>query len=408
MNERIKQYADLAVEVGLNVQKGDPVVIRCPIEGAYFARLLAKSAYENGAKEVIINWGDDELARMKLEYAPMEVLETVPDWAFEKSKYYLEDGAKQISIHAEDPEAFKGVDPKRLQASTKASLEKFKPLQHYTMNDECSWTVISIPTKGWAKRVFPDLSEDEAVEKLWDKILDITRMKEEDPIKAWEDHLATLDAKADFLNSKDIRFLHYQNGKGTDLKVELPEGHIWLSSGSTNAKGEPFVPNMPTEEVFTLPKRDGVNGTLYATKPLAFQGTVIKDMRFEFKDGKVVDYSASEGLDSLETLLGADENAKYLGEVALVPYDSPISNSNILFFNTLFDENASCHFAFGQAYPTCLEGGADMEKEELFERGVNDSLVHVDFMVGSADLSITATTRDGETFKVFENGNWAF
>lgn len=405
--ENLLKYADLVITKGVNIQKNQPVIISCPIERADFGKALARKAYEKGSSEVIIDWSDDELSLLKYENAPMEVFEEFPKWAVDKSKYYYEKGAAKISVYATDPELLKNIDPEKIATANKSASIANKDNMKYTMNDINSWCVVSAPTTGWATKVFPELSEEEAVEKLWEAIFYTTRVDQENPIEAWNKHVATMDKNADFLNEKQFVKLHYKNSKGTDLEVELPEGHIWLSAGSTNSKGTVFIANMPTEEVFTLPKRDGVNGKLFSTKPLNYGGNIIDEMEFTFENGKVVNYNAKIGKKYLDDMFAVDENGKYLGEVALVPFNSPISNSNILFINTLFDENASCHFAFGKAYPTCLKGGTEMTDEELKSKGVNDSLIHEDFMVGSNDLTITGITKDNEEYKIFENGNWA-
>ena len=407
-NALLDKYANLCVKVGINIQKDQPLVITAPVEGAEFVRLLAKHAYEAGAKEVHVNWNDDELTRMKFEYAPMEVFENFPKWYADGMEDYAEKGAGFISISARDPYLLKGIDSKKIAANNKASSIGLKKFREYTMNDLNSWCVISIATKKWAKRVFPDVSDEEAVEKLWDAIFKALRVYEEDPVEAWKKHLKNIEDKVNFLNEKNFKKLYYKSSNGTDLEVELPEGHIWAGGGGKNSKGVYFVANMPTEEVFTLPHKYGVNGVVYSSKPLNYGGNLINNFSLTFKDGKVVDFTAEEGYDVLKDLLDLDEGAKRLGEVALVPHDSPISNSNIIFYNTLFDENASCHFALGKAYPTNLKGGPDMKEEELDKAGVNDSLTHVDFMVGTEDLSIVGETRDGEKVQVFENGNWAF
>lgn len=405
--EKLLKYADLVVTKGVNVQKGQPVIISCPIERADFGRALAKKSYEKGASEVVLNWADDELTLLKYKNSPMEVFEEYPQWSVDKSKYYYEKGSASISVYATNPELLKDVDPKKIAAANKSSSIANKDNMKYTMNDINSWCVVSVPTVGWATKVFPNIPEDEAMEKLWDAIFYTTRVDKEDPVEEWNKHVAEMDKNANFLNEKKFVKLHYKNKKGTDLEVELPEGHTWLSAGSTNSEGTVFIANMPTEEVFTLPRKDGVNGKLFSTKPLNYGGNIIDEMEFTFKDGKVVEYDAKIGKKYLDDMFAVDENGKYLGEVALVPFDSPISNSNILFINTLFDENASCHFAFGKAYPTCLEGGTEMTDEELKSHGVNDALIHEDFMVGSEDLTIIGITKDGKEYTIFENGNWA-
>lgn len=408
IEKNMEKLADLVVKKGVNVQKGQPVLLRCPVERADFARLVAKKAYERGAVEVVMQWSDDPLTLMKYENAPVEHFEEVPDWMVQRTKYYMEKGACVISIAATDPELLKDVDPKKIATWSKAFSAANKENMKYTMNDLNSWCVVSVPTVGWAKRVFPDVSEDEAMEKLWDAIFYTTRTDQDDPVAAWDEHIGVMDSHAAVLNEKQYKKLHYKNSLGTDLEVELPENHIWISGGSENAKGDVFIANMPTEEVFTLPKRTGVNGKLYSTKPLNMSGNLVDEMVFTFENGKVVDYDAKVGKQHLTDLFDVDENARYLGEVALVPYDSPISNSGLLFYNTLFDENASCHFAFGKAYPTCIKGGVDLSDEELLEVGVNDSLIHEDFMVGSKDLEITGELPNGEIEYIFKDGNWAF
>lgn len=404
----LNEYAKLCVKVGINIQSGQPLVINSPIEGAYFVRLVAKNAYELGASEVHVNWNDEVLTKLKFENAPMEIFENFPKWYADGLEDYAKKGAGFLSISAQDPELLKEIDPKKIAANNKSSSIALKEWRKYTMNDINPWCVISIPTKSWAKRVFPDVTEEEAVEKLWAAIFNATRMDLEDPIKAWEDHMDNLKDKVDFLNDKEFKTLHYTSSNGTDLVVELPEGHIWAGGGAIDSKNTYFAPNMPTEEVFTMPLKTGVNGIVYSTKPLNYAGNTIDEFKLTFKDGKVVDFDAKVGKETLSMLLDIDEGAKHLGEVALVPYDSPISNSNIIFINTLFDENASCHFAFGKAYPTNIVGGEKMTDEELEAHGVNNSLTHVDFMIGSKDMNILGETKDGEKIQVFENGNWAF
>ena len=407
-NDILSEYAKLCVKVGINLQKGQPLVINAPVEGAEFVRLVAKHAYAAGAKQVHVNWNDEALTKMKYENAPMEIFENFPKWYADGLEAFAEDGAGFLSIYSEDPELLKDIDPRKIATNNKSSSMALKKFRKYTMNDINSWCVISIPTKGWASRVFPEVSEEKAMEKLWEAIFTATRMDTENPVKAWEDHLKNLEEKVNFLNKKKFKKLHYKSSNGTDLEVELPEGHIWAGGGGKNSKDVYFVANMPTDEVFTMPLRTGVNGVVYSTKPLNYGGNLIDNFKLTFENGKVVAFEAEEGHEVLKDLLALDEGAKYLGEVALVPYDSPISKSNIIFFNTLFDENASCHFAFGKAYPTNIEGGPDMTEEELKQAGVNDSLTHVDFMVGSKDLNIVGETKDGTKIQIFENGNWAF
>lgn len=409
MDKRIENFAKLAVEIGVNVQKGEDVLITSPVENPELARLMTKAAYEKGARNVAIDWKDDDITRLTYEYQDQETLNEVPDWKIAKMEYQIANKkSNRISIYAEDPDLLNGLDSEKVSEAIRENSKKTKEFVKYTMNDVLSWLVISVPTRKWAIKVFPHLAEDDAYDKLWETILDVSRVSEswEETKKNWKDHINTLNEKSKFLNSHQFDKVHYTSSNGTDLWVKLPKDHIWMSAGSKNAKGDEFIPNMPTEEVFTSPQYDGVDGRLVASKPLVYNGVVINEFEFTFKDGKVVDFSAKEGEDTLRKMLESDEGSKYLGEIALVPYDSPISNSNILFYNTLFDENASCHFALGKAYPTTVKGASDLADSEVKNAGLNDSLIHVDFMVGTNDLEITAYKNDEEV-KIFEDGNWA-
>lgn len=402
---QLEKYADLVISVGVNTVEGDIIVIKCPIERADFARILAKKAYEKKAHKVEISWMDDDLKLLDYKHSPVEVLEEFPQHLYDKTEYFYKKGAKFISVHAEDPELLKDIDPEKVQRVSLSQRKNLKPLMKYTMNDINSWCVVSVPTEGWAKRVFPNSKTP--VEDLWQKIFDVTRINLDNPVEAWRKHLNLLTEKSNWLNDKNFKYLRYKSSNGTDLEIELPEGHLWCAAKAQNIKGEDFVPNMPTEEVYTMPKKDGVNGIVYSTKPLAYNGNVIDEFYLKFENGKVVDFDAKKGKETLESIFKQDDNARYLGEVALVPYDSPISNSNTLFFNTLFDENASCHLALGKAYPTTMVDGEKMSEEELAKRGVNDSFIHEDFMVGSNDLSIIGIDHENKETPVFKEGNWA-
>lgn len=407
LEKRIDAYAEMLIKVGIQIKKGQPLVIRSPIEGRELAILAAKHAYLNGASDVHIIWSDDDLTLMRYEYAPQEVLNIVPEYQKEMFRHYLNEGAGFLSFTGTDPDLLKSVDPKVLQAAT---MNRSKALEFYSeamMSDKNPWTVAGVATKAWSKKVYPDLQDEEALEKLWDAIFDMSRVTE-DSVKTWEEHMARVNSLAKKMTDYKFTSLHYRNSLGTDLVVELPKNHLWAGGGSATPDGSPFVANIPTEEVFTLPHASGVNGIVYASMPLAYNGNVIDKFYLRFENGSVVDYDAETGKDTLKHLLETDDGAKRLGEVALVPYDSPISNRNQLFYNTLFDENASCHLALGRAYPTCLKGADAFSKEELEELGVNDSLVHVDFMVGSKDMSIIGKTEEGQEIVVFKDGNWAF
>ena len=396
MNEKLREYASLLVRVGLNVQKGQRLVISSPVECAWFARMCAQEAYDIGCKEVVMNWHDDAMARMKYLQADDAIFDEVALWR----RHFFNDSAS-------DPENFKGVDSKRIIRAQQASGKALKDFDRLQMCGGFPWCIASIPIPSWAKTVFPEDSEDKAMEKLWDAIFKAVRISGDGKaVEKWEDHLATLHERMEKLNALNFKSLHYTNSLGTDLTVELPEGHIWEAGNDVTLSGQEYIANIPTEELFTSPLKTGINGVVYSAMPLVNDGTIIDKFRFVVKDGKIVEAHAEKGEEALKAAISVDEGASYFGEVALVPYDSPISNQKILFYNTLFDENAACHIAFGEAYP-CLKGGQQMSKDELKARGLNDSITHVDFMVGTPDLSIVGTTHDGKEVPVFVNGNFA-
>lgn len=405
----LEKYAKLVVKVGVNLQPDQILVINSPIECADFARVMAAEAFKAGAHDVVVSWGDELLAHSRYEHGSKGLFTEFPEWRQKFYTDYAEQGAAFVSIAARNPEIFQDIDPEKLKLSQQAAGAALLEYRERLMNNQNTWCVVSIPTTGWAQKVFPELATDEAVAKLWEAIFATVRIDAaNNPVEAWQDHIAFLQKAAKFMNDHDFASLHYQNSLGTDLTVELPEGHIWAGGAEKAATGVDFAANMPTEEVYSLPKRDGVNGTVVASKPLIYNGNLIDGFKLVFKAGKVVDFSATKGEQILKDLLATDEGSSYLGEVALVPYDSPISQSGILFYNTLFDENAACHLALGKAYPTCLKGGEAMDSVTLLQHGVNDSLVHEDFMIGTRDLSIIGTTRSGEKVTVFANGNFAF
>ncbi|GFR38135.1 aminopeptidase [Insulibacter thermoxylanivorax] len=404
----LEKYARLAVEVGVNVQPGQTLVVTAPLVAADYVRLVVKRAYEVGAKYVHVDWHDDEVTRLRYELAPEDSFAEYPImWRAKGWQQMAEENAAFLSIVAANPDLLKGIDPVRIQQANKALGSAMQPFRTYTMADKVSWSIVAVPSQVWADKVFPDLPESKRVDALWDAIFKATRIDQEDPIQAWREHTKVLDSKAERLNERRYRALHFK-APGTDLTIELPEGHIWVSAGSYNEKGTLFIANMPTEEVFTAPKRDGINGTVSSTKPLSYGGNLIEGIKLTFKDGKIVDFSADKGYETLKGLIETDEGSRSLGEVALVPHVSPISQTNLIFYNTLFDENASNHLAIGKGYAFCIEGGKSMSADELKEKGINDSLVHVDFMIGSADMDIDGILPDGSREPVFRGGNWAF
>nr|WP_079477848.1 aminopeptidase [Halobacillus salinus] len=405
--DMLEKYADLALRTGVNLQDNQYLMINSTIEGAEFTRVIAKKALEMGAKDVHINWSDDELTRMKYEHVDKETLSEVPEWEKDKLTYFAKNGAAILSVRSTDPDLLKGIDAGKVAASQKARSQAMSEFRGYTMNDRIQWSIVSIPIPAWAGKIFPGEDEETAVKKLWEQIFSIVRVDREDPVAAWEEHNQTLIKAREYLNKKQYQKLIYK-APGTDLEVDLPKGHIWKGGPSkTVGEGVRFNPNMPTEEVFTAPHKYGVNGTVSSTKPLNYGGNVIDNFTLTFKEGRVVDFKAEEGEDTLQHLLDTDEGARRLGELALVPHASSISQSGLIFYNTLYDENASCHLALGKAYPNNMQGGSDMNEEELDKAGVNDSLTHVDFMMGSGEINIHGLLEDGTTEPVMKDGSWA-
>lgn len=405
--EKRQEYAKLLIEVGLNVQKGQTLVISAPVDCAHFARLCAGAAYDVGCREVVMNWHDDALTREKFLRAEDAVFDEVPQWRQHFFNDYANEGAAYLAIAAEDPENLLGVSSERLVRSQQAGGKALKDFYRLQMSSGFPWCIASIPIPSWAQKVFPDMPAGEAVEKLWEAIYKTVRITGDgQAVARWQTHLEHLRERKDTLNRLHFKTLHYTNSLGTDLTVALPEDHIWESGDDVTQKGQTFIANMPTEEIFTAPLREGANGVVYSAVPLVNDGNIIDKFHLVVKDGKIVEVHAEQGEEVLRSAISVDEGASYFGEVALVPYDSPISNQKLLFYNTLFDENAACHIAFGEAYP-CIEGGRDMDKEALKAHGLNDSITHVDFMIGTKDLSIVGTTPDGREIPVFTDGNFA-
>ncbi|TVY04384.1 aminopeptidase [Cohnella terricola] len=404
--QRLEQYAALAVEVGVNVQPGQQLCIISPISAAEFVRAAVKRAYEIGAKYVQVDWSDEEVSRSRLELVSEETLSYFPTWLTDSRVKMAEEGTAFLHVVAENPDILQGVDPKRIALSTKAQQTAMQPFRRFTLNNICAWSIVAYPTQPWANKVFPELAENDRVNALWEAFFAAARVNEENPIEHWREHAATLSAKAKWLNEKKYKELKYR-APGTDLTIGLTDGHLWTRAGGTNAAGTAFIPNIPTEEVFTSPHRDKINGTVSSSKPLNYGGKLIENFSFTFKDGRIVDYSAEKEYDTLKQLVETDDGSHYLGEIALVPHRSPISDTNLIFYNTLFDENAACHLAIGFGFPFCIEGGLAMSKEQLGDKGINHSLTHIDFMIGRADLDIDGITEDGTVEPIFRNGNWA-
>ncbi|WP_210471584.1 aminopeptidase [Sporosarcina sp. 6E9] len=405
--QQLTNYAELAVKVGVNIQPDQYLFISASTDAVEFVRLVTEKAYDAGARQVIVDFSDDVISRLRFEKAPADSFSEFPEWKVMEREQLGAKGAAFMSIMSQSPDLLQGIEPSRISEAQKSSgiaLDKFR---QDMQADKFSWTVVATPSKAWAAKVFPELSDEEQVPALWDAIFKAVRADTENPVQSWIDHDKTLHEKVDYLNEKRYKKLHYRS-PGTDLVVELPAGHLWCGAGSLNEKGHEFMANMPTEEVFTVPHKDGVNGYVSSTKPLSYGGNIIDNFKIIFENGRVTDISAEQGQEVLERLIDTDEGAKRLGEVALVPHASPISQSNVLFYNTLFDENASNHFALGSAYAFCLEGGKTMAREDLEKHGLNQSITHVDFMVGSEDMDIDGVNEDGSTEAVFRKGNWAF
>ena len=407
MNQKVyENYAKLAVKIGINLQEGQDVVITASTRLADIVKEIVKECYENKARSVRIEWRNEQIDKLHWLYQDTEVMSEVSVWEEEKAKHNAETLPCRIWVDDEDPNAYAGVDVAKMAEVRKARFKVLKKYRDMSDNKD-QWLIIAVPSPSWAKTVFPELETEEAVAKLWEAIIKTMRLDAEDPVEAWEEHIANLSDKSDKMNAMNLDYLTYKSANGTDLTVKMQPDHIWLSARETNLRGIDFTANMPTEEVFSMPKRDGVNGTVVSTKPLSLNGQLVENFKITFKDGKAVEVEAEKGLDTLNTMLDMDEASRHLGEVALVPFDSPINQTGLLFSNTLFDENACCHFAFGFAFKNNIKGYETMSEEDFKAVGFNDSVNHVDFMVGSQDLEIKGYDFDGKEYVIFKDGVWA-
>ena len=406
-DEKLTAYAELAVKVGVNLQPGQRLVIRAPIESAPFVQKMAACAYRIGSPLVSVMYNDDQLSLIRFQNAPAGSFDTFPEWEADALVACAERGDAFIRVSATDPDLLKDENPDDVSVSIKSAQRHLAKYMKYPMSDAIPWLVISMPIPRWATKVFPGLSDEEATEKLWDAMFKACRMEKEDPIKAWKQHIAALKERSDYLNAKKFVELRYK-GEGTDLTLGLPKGHIWKSGQSVAKSGVTFVANLPTEEVFTMGDRNKANGVVKSSKPLNYGGTVIDHFAITFKDGKAIEATAEQGEETLKKLIETDDGSARLGEIALVPHRSPISDSGILFFNTLYDENAASHLALGRAYRFNLEGGKEMTDEAFKAAGGNDSLVHVDFMIGNDSIDIDGVTESGDVEPIMRKGEWAF
>lgn len=405
LEKNLDKYADLIVSTGLNIQPKDNLMIRFTVDGLELARKVARKAYERGAKDVELMFTDDQVALDRYLYAEDHAFESYPEYRVKYMKEMFEDNTHVLLLTAPNPDLLKPADPKRIGEYQKVLSLANKPNQKYTLENIVKWSIAAVPSDAWVKAVFPELPLEEGRDKLWQAVFDATRVSTDDPVAAWEAHDEALKVHETFLNEANFEKLLFE-GPGTDLEVYLVDNHQWMGGSSHHSGGDRFFPNIPTEEVFTMPHADKVNGTLRATMPLSVRGQLVDDFHFTFKDGVVVDFDAGEGKQILQDLMDTDEGARRLGEVALVADNSPISNTGLLFKNTLFDENASCHFALGAAYAENLKGSRDRTEEENRALGANQSLIHVDFMVGSADVTVTGVKHDGEKVVLLQDGEW--
>lgn len=410
--EKLAKYADVIVRVGLNIQPGQKLFMGgglrgIDLEAAPLARAIARSAYQAGASMVDVKWADDEITRLRIEFAPEESLTDVPQHAINEAVEHLKEGNAILTIRGKNPDALAGLDPTRVKTVIQSGSKASKPMMEYITSNAVNWLVIAAPTRAWVQKVFPDMAPDEAIDAMWDTIFKICRIDQPDPVAAWKQHSDNLNARTEALNARRYDALHFKNAE-TDITVGLPEGHLWRGGGLSSQGGIDFVPNIPTEEVFSMPHRERVNGTVTSSKPLSYGGKLIDKFTLKVENGRVVDYSAVNNQDTLQGLLETDDNAAFFGEIALVSKQSPIAQVNRLFFDTLYDENAASHLALGQAYRMTMQDGTSMDDDAFATAGGNNSLVHVDFMFGTPDMNVDGIKADGTRDPVMRDGDWAF
>lgn len=406
--EKLQEYARLTVRTCGNVTQGKYVLLSCPVHAAHFGRMISRKAFEAGAKDVIMLYYDEKFSRIRFLNAALDIFKSVPEWQALQRNYYAREGCVSITVLSEDPDIFEGVDDEKLMANAIARKKAFKEFYDIMDKGGLRWTLVAYPCEKWAMKVFPECSKETAMEKLWDAIFATCRLTDTNTSEKWESQDRLLKRRADILNKYALKELHYKNSLGTDFTLGLAKGHIWAGGSEVSTDDVKFMPNMPTEEIFTMPDRLKAEGIVYASMPLSYQGTLIDGFYLRFQNGEVVDFDAQKGKNALTRLLDTDEGSRRLGEAALIPHDSPISNLGILFYNTLFDENASCHLALGECYATNIRNGVNMSEKELLDNGGNRSVNHVDFMIGTKDLQITGTTKEGTKVPIFVNGNFVF
>ncbi len=407
--EQLEKYADVILKVGLNLQAGQRLFINTPIAPQVLplVRVVAARAYQIGARYVSVLWGDEQLAKIRLENAPRDSFEEYPDWLAAGPLETARRGDAYLAISANDPELLAGQDPDLMATIRKTDARRNHEYRTLQSAMKFNWLVIGVPAEAWAAKVFPGAPADVGVEALWEAILAMCRISAPDPVAAWQAHLAALKARREYMTAKQYTALKF-SGPGTDLTVGLPEHHLWLGGAVHGENGITFTPNLPTEEIFCLPHARRVSGTVTATKPLIVGGSRVDGFSLTFEDGAVTRMTAREGEQTLRHLLDTDEGARRLGEVALVQHNSPIAQSGLLFYNTLYDENAASHLALGRAYSICLEGGTEMSEDAFSAAGGNLSLTHADFMVGSGEIDVDGLTAAGDAEPVMRGGEWAF
>ncbi len=401
----LREYAKLIAQKGVNVQPGQEVWITASLDQPKFVEVLAKECYQLGAKKVVVDWTHDKLSVLDSKFMSQEAMNETADWEVAKMKYQCDVLPARIYLDSDDPDGMKDARQDKIAAQRIAKYAIRKPYIE-AMDNKYQWCIAAVAGQEWAKKVFPNERVSAAVEKLWEAILYTSRALTT-PIENWNAHNKNLHEKCDILNSLNLKYLHYKSDNGTDLKVELLEQANFLAGSEKSLQGIEFNPNIPSEEVFTTPKAGAAEGIVYSTKPLSYQGALIENFYVKFKDGKVCEVFAEKNQDLLSQMINMDDGAKMLGECALVPFDSPINNSGILFYNTLFDENASCHLALGRGFSNCIKDFDKYSKQEFDDMGVNTSMIHVDFMIGSKSLDIVGITKDGAKVQIFKNGNWA-
>ncbi len=402
---KLDKLAEVAVRVGLGLREGQEVLLTAPLAAVPLVRRITEHAYRAGASLVTTLYSDDVATLARFAYAPAAAFDYAPAWLFEGMAAAYRNGAARLAVAGENPALLAGQDGDRVARANKARSVAYRPALELITDFAINWSIVSFASPEWAKMVFPQLAEAAAVARLWESIFAASRVDADDPVAAWAAHNAELHARTFLLNAKRFSALHFR-GPGTDLRVGLADGHIWMGGAETAKNGITCNPNIPTEEVFTTPHRLRVDGVVRSTKPLSYGGTLIRDIEVRFEAGRIVEARASAGQDVLQRVLDTDEGARRLGEVALVPHASPISASGVLFYNTLYDENAASHVAIGQAYRTCVEGGSTMGEDALRAAGANASLIHIDWMVGSGEVDVDGIGADGAAEAVMRGGAW--